>query len=53
MISLIEQVKHTTQLRWNGVHKFKPKILMSIEMGPYIIKTAETAHELKESFQLR
>ena len=53
MLALVEQIKHSTQLRWNRVHKFKAKIRLHIEVGPYLIKTAETPQELIESFRLR
>lgn len=53
MISMIEHVKHSTQLRWKGVHKFRPKIRMFLEVGSYQIKTAETFEELVQSFKLR
>lgn len=53
MVGFLGQIKNTTQLRWNRVHKFKSKIRFRIEMGPYLIKTAETRHELMESFKLR
>ncbi len=49
----MEQIKNTTQLRWNRVHKFKAKIKLNIDFGPYNIKTAETSSELIESFRLR
>ena len=52
-MTIVEQIKHATQLRWNRVHKFKAKILMSLDVGPYQIKTAETSKELVESFKLR
>ncbi|KYG61828.1 hypothetical protein AZI85_06315 [Bdellovibrio bacteriovorus] len=53
MMALVDQLKQTTQLRWNRVHKFKAKINMNIEVGSYVIKTAETPEELIESFRLR
>lgn len=53
MMALVDQVKLKTQLRWNRVHKFKAKVDMSIEVGPYQVKTAQTAEELMESFRLR
>jgi putative hemolysin len=53
MIAIVEQLKNKTQLRWNRVHKFKAKIELSIEVGPYQIKTAKTSDELIESFKLR
>ncbi len=53
MLAFVEQLKTSTQLRWNKVHKFQSKIQMKLEMGPYIIKTAETSEELIESFRLR
>lgn len=53
MMGLVEQIKNTTQLRWNRVHKFKAKISLRIELGNYIIKMAETPQDLVESFKLR
>ncbi len=53
MMALVDQIRHSTQLRWNRVHKFKAKITLNIEVGPYLIKTAETPQELIESFRLR
>jgi putative hemolysin len=53
MLAMIDQIKHTTQLRWNKVHRFKSKINFNIEMGSYLIKTAETSSEIIESFRLR
>jgi putative hemolysin len=53
MIKLIGQIKDSTQLRWNRVHKFQSKINFHIEVGSYIVKTAETFGELIESFKLR
>jgi putative hemolysin len=53
MQTLIDQLIHKTQLRWNKVHKFKAKINFNIEVGSYLIKTAETPEELIESFRLR
>lgn len=52
-MTLATQIKHQTQLRWNRVHKFSAKIKLNIEMGPYLIKTAESFSELVESFKLR
>jgi putative hemolysin len=53
MMTLVGQLKESTQLRWNRVHLFKPKIRMQIVMGPYLIKTAESKAELIDSFKLR
>jgi L-ornithine Nalpha-acyltransferase len=53
MMALVGQIKQSTQLRWNRVHKFKAKIGLNIVVGGYIIKTAETPEELIESFKLR
>ncbi len=53
MMALVDQIKQSTQLRWNRVHKFKAKINLHIEVGSYVIKTAETPQELIESFRLR
>jgi len=52
-MALVSQFKQSTQLRWNRVHKFKAKINLNIEIGAYIVKTAETPEELIESFRLR
>ena len=53
MMNFIEQIKSTTQLRWNRVHKFKVKVPMYFEAGSYIVKTAASSAELIESFRLR
>lgn len=53
MLALVDQIRYSTQLRWNRVHKFKTKIPMLLECGPYLIKTAESSKELIESFKLR
>lgn len=53
MLNFIEQIKSTTQLRWNRVHKFKVKVPMYFEAGSYIVKTADSQDELIESFRLR
>jgi len=52
-MALVDQLKQSTQLRWNRVHKFKAKICLNIQVGGYIIKTAESPQELIESFRLR
>lgn len=53
MINLMHQLKEKNQLRKNKVKYFKTKHPMLIEVGPYIVKTAETKDELIESFKLR
>lgn len=53
MLGFIEQIKSTTQLRWNRVHKFKVKVPMYFEAGSYVVKTADSQEELIESFKLR
>ncbi len=53
MLALVGQIKESTQLRWNQVHKFRTKVPMKIDLGPYTIKTAESWNELIESFKLR
>jgi len=53
MMALVDHIRNTTQLRWNRVHKFQTKIQLMIDLGPYIIKTAESRKELIESFKLR
>ncbi|MBX2987814.1 MAG: GNAT family N-acetyltransferase [Bdellovibrionaceae bacterium] len=41
------------QLRLNKIHKFKPKIEIHCEVGPYILKTVSTVDEMKAALQLR
>lgn len=41
------------QLRLHRVHKFKPKIELRTEVGPFVIKTVSNAEELKEALALR
>ncbi len=53
MLALIDQIKNSTQLRWNRVHKFQVKVKLNIELGSYTIQTAETPEQLIESFKLR
>ncbi len=53
MLKLVTQVKETTQIKWNRIHKFKPSISLHIEMGPYIIKTADSVDDLLKAFRLR
>lgn len=48
-----KEIKQNTLLKWNGLFNFKQKIHLSIESGPYILKTAETFDELINSFRLR
>jgi putative hemolysin len=41
------------QMRLNKIHKFKPKVEISSEVGPYILKTISTVEEMKEALKLR
>src|SRR5690606_25984688 len=41
------------QMRLNRIHKFKPKVEISSEVGPYILKTISTVEEMKEALKLR
>lgn len=41
------------QLRLNKIHKFKAKVDINMEVGPFILKTVSTADELKEALALR
>jgi putative hemolysin len=40
-------------MRLNKIHKFKPKVEISTEVGPFTIKTVTTVEELKEALILR
>ena len=53
MTQIIGQWKDSAQLRIKKVHKFRQKVQVSLELGPYLLKTAETQKELRESFRLR
>lgn len=53
MVAWAREVKENTRLRWNRVYKFKPKISLSLEFGPYLLKTANSSEELIQSFRLR
>lgn len=41
------------QMRLNRINKFKPKIEVYSEVGPFLVKTVSTAEELKEALALR
>ncbi|MBY0386070.1 GNAT family N-acetyltransferase [bacterium] len=53
MLKLMTQIKETTQIKWNRIGKFKPTITINMELGPYLIKTANTIDELLNIFRLR
>lgn len=53
MIEILQQIRNETTLRWHRVNKFKPQIRLSFEVGNYLVKTAETIEELRQSFKLR
>lgn len=53
MLKLVTQLKETTQLKWNRVGSFKPTVKVEIEVGPYLIKTADSVDELLKIFRLR
>lgn len=41
------------QLRLNKIHKFKPKVEIQTEVGPFLLKTVTTVDELKAALKLR
>lgn len=41
------------QMRLNRIYKFKPKIEVHSEVGPFLVKTVSTTTELKEALRLR
>lgn len=41
------------QLRMNKVHRFRPKVDLNLEVGPYLLKTVSTVDELKAALRLR
>lgn len=53
MRELLGNFRDSTHLRFRRIHRFRAKIGLYIEFGPYVMKTAETQGELLESFRLR
>ncbi|MNJ93335.1 hypothetical protein D3C87_110140 [compost metagenome] len=41
------------QLRLNRIHKFKPKVEIHAEVGPFLLKTVSNSEELREALALR
>lgn len=41
------------RLRQNRIHRFRPKIEIETEVGPYLLKTVRDAKELKQALRLR
>mgnify|MGYP001323178162 CR=1 FL=1 len=41
------------QLRSNKIHKFKPKVQIQSDKGPFVLKTVSTSQELIEALRLR
>lgn len=56
-LSSLNRVSHTLhslyQMRTNRMHRFKPKVEIYSEVGPFLVKTVTTVEELKEAFSLR
>lgn len=48
-----EILESAYRLRANRIHKFKSKVDIFVEVGPFVVKTANTVEELKEAFRLR
>lgn len=46
-------LKSIYSLRHNKIHKFKSKVSLKIEMGPFLLKTVSSVPELKEALKLR
>lgn len=46
-------LKSMYQLRLNKIHKFKPKVEIYNEVGPFILKTVNNVSELREALKLR
>lgn len=53
MISFITDLRENIKFRSFEMHKFVPQFILNLEVGPYLLKTAETAEELKAAFTLR
>lgn len=41
------------QMRLNRIHKFKPKVEIYVEVGPFVLKTVNSTEELREALALR
>lgn len=53
MLKLVTQIKETTQLKWNRVGRFKPSVQIHIELGSYVVRTADSVDDLLKIFRLR
>lgn len=53
MLSFLSDLQQNIKFRSYDLHKFTPGFSMQIEVGPYVLKTAESAQELKAAFTLR
>lgn len=53
MLKFVTQIKEATQLKWNRVDRFKPLIKVEVELGSYVVKTADSVEELLKIFRLR
>lgn len=50
---LTQNIQSFYQLRSHNIHKFRPKVEIESDVGPFTLKTATTLEELKEAFALR
>lgn len=51
--AVIDSVIHTSQIYLTQLHKWNNKVDFKIEMGPYVLKLAQTKSEVLECFKLR
>lgn len=53
MITFLTDLQQTLKFRSYEMHKFTAKFQFEVEVGSYVLKTAETVEELKAAFTLR
>lgn len=53
MLSFLTDIHQNIKFRSFDMHKFTPKFFFEIEVGSYMLKTAQTVEELKAAFTLR
>lgn len=49
----LSKLQAAYRLRAFRIHRFKPKVGISIEVGPYLLKTVSTVEEMKAALRLR
>lgn len=53
MLTFLTDIQQNMKFRSYEMHKFNPKFFFELEVGSYLLKTAQTVEELKAAFTLR